>query len=144
MASITAPQQCCRDPTMLPNLYVLCRKSPAGAGVSVVFALSATAMMGIGCLVCITWSPGIQQVLFSRVGAWYILLTGAAGVAVTCWLDDPAHASAAVCGSLRLGLQGTGVALLIANIADSGISCGIAVVLLVAAAKTTNWMADIR
>lgn len=80
-----------------------------------------------------TWMPGVQQLLFSRVGAWYLLITGAAGVALTYWLDDPNNQK--VNTSIRVGLQGLALLVVYANIADERV--GLAAVMVM---MTSGWL----
>jgi len=121
----------------MPRLNCHCmparRNTPAKRAIGAGFALSASGMLALIRWVYGTWAPGIQQVLFSRVGAWYILLTGAAGVAVTYWLDDPANEK--INTSIRVGLKGIAIALLYASIADEYVAVGAILLLL-----THGWL----
>lgn len=80
-----------------------------------------------------TWAPGLQQVLFSRAGIWYVILTSTAGVALTYWLDDPNNEK--INTSIRVGLQGLSLSVVYACIADEYVAIG-AVLLLM----THRWL----
>lgn len=95
---------------------VLCRSTPAKRYIGVGWAVSAGGMWSIVRWAFGTWAPGIQQVIFSPVGVWYVIITGTAGVAVTYWLDDPN--SRKINTTIRVSLQIVALAALYFAVAD--------------------------
>lgn len=95
---------------------VLCRSTPAKRYIGVGWAVSAGGMWSIVRWAFGTWAPGIQQVIFSPVGVWYVIITGTAGVAVTYWLDDP-H-SRKINTTIRVSLQIVALGALYFAVAD--------------------------
>lgn len=79
-----------------------------------------------------TWAPGLHELVFSRFGAWYVLITGAAGVGLTYWLDDPNNYK--INTSIRVALQGAALVVVYASISDE--YCAIAAVVLL---MTSGW-----
>lgn len=83
-----------------------------------------------------TWAPGLREVVFSRVGVWYALITGAAGVAITYWLDNPDNCK--VNTSIRVALQGLALGAVYWSIADETLALA-----AVATIMTFGWLAAI-
>lgn len=95
---------------------VLCRNTPAKRAIGVGCAISASGMWGIVRWAFGTWAPGVQQVVFSRVGLWYVIITGTAGVAVAFWMDDPANHK--INTTIRVALQILALGTLYCAVAD--------------------------
>jgi hypothetical protein len=108
------------------------RNTPAKRAIGAGFALSASGMLAVVRWLFGTWAPGLHELVFSRFGAWYVLITGAAGVGLTYWLDDPNNYK--INTSIRVALQGAALVVVYASISDE--YCAIAAVVLL---MTSGW-----
>lgn len=115
-----------------------CRNAPAKRAIGAGFALSTTGMLGIMRWAYGTWMPGIQQILLSRVGVWYIIITGTAGVAITYWMDNPDNQK--INTSVRVALQLLALGVVYFSIVDDKL----AIVVVVAAMTLGYLMAIFR
>jgi hypothetical protein len=114
-------------------LCALCRNAPAKRAVTAGFFVSASGMVGIVRWAFGTWAPGVRAVIYSRVGVWYALITGAAGVAVTYWLDNPDNYK--INTSIRVALQGMALGAVYWSIADETLALA-----AVATIMTFGWL----
>ena len=116
-------------PVVSVPALALFRHAPAKKAIGAGFAVSTAGMVALTRWAVSTWGPGVQQVVLSRVGVWYVILTGAAGVAVTYWLDDPANEK--VNTTIRVGLQGLSMAVVYACVADERAAVAAVLLLMV-------------
>lgn len=114
-------------------LLIVIRNAPAKRAVTAGFLISASGMVGIVRWAFGTWAPGVRAVIYSRVGVWYALITGAAGVAVTYWLDNPDNYK--INTSIRVALQGMALGAVYWSIADETLA-----VAAVATIMTFGWL----
>lgn len=73
-----------------------------------------------------TWMPGIQQILLSRVGVWYIIITGTAGVAITYWMDNPDNQK--INTSVRVALQLLALGVVYFSIVDDKVAIAVVII----------------
>jgi hypothetical protein len=112
---------------------VLCRNAPLKRAIGAGFAISATGMLGLVRWAFGTWAPGIQQLMLSRVGVWYIIITATAGVAITYWLDQPDNYK--VNTSIRVALQILALGVIYGRVADERLALGAVAILM-----TFGWL----
>lgn len=112
---------------------MLCRNAPLKRAIGAGFAISATGMLGLVRWAFGTWAPGFQQLMLSRVGVWYAIITGTAGVAITYWLDQPDNYK--VNTSIRVALQILALGVVYGRIADERLALGAVAVLM-----TFGWL----
>lgn len=128
LSSLCWPPETTPDHVCVAAVALMCRNAPAKKYLAGGFALSAGAAWAF-VKWCVSASiPGFFEILFSPAGVWYVIITGAAGVGVTYWIDNPAHYK--LHNTIWRALQLVALGFVYSSIADQGLAIAVVLALI--------------